>query len=42
MVTWVSAVVFAAALVGMWAWVGFQRRHAHVKRQRDRIEEGES
>lgn len=42
MVTWISAVVFAAVLVSLWAWVGWQRRHAHVKRQRDRIEEGES
>ena len=33
MITWVSVAVFAVALVGMWMWVGHERRHGHVKKR---------
>ena len=33
MVTLVSAAVFAVVLLGLWAWVGYERRHGHVKKR---------
>jgi uncharacterized protein (TIGR03382 family) len=33
MVTWVSAGVFAAALVAAWAWNGHRRRNGHIKKR---------
>jgi len=33
MVTLVSVLVFVGFLAGMWVWVGYQRRHAHVKKR---------
>jgi hypothetical protein len=33
MITWVSAGVFAVTLLGMWVWVGFQRKHGHAKKR---------
>jgi hypothetical protein len=41
-ITWVSVAVFAVVLVGMWSWVGHQRRNSHVKKRRRSFEEGES
>ena len=40
MITSASVVVFAAVLLGMWMWVGHQRRHSHVKKQPRSFEEG--
>jgi hypothetical protein len=33
MITWVSVLVFAFVLLGMWYWVGHQRRHGHAKKR---------
>lgn len=33
MITYVSVAVFAAALGGMWIWVGHQRKHGHAKKR---------
>jgi hypothetical protein len=32
MVVWFSALAFAIVMVGMWIWVGHQRRNGHVKK----------
>jgi hypothetical protein len=32
-ITWMSILVFAAALAGMWWWAGRQRRYGHVKKR---------
>jgi type VI protein secretion system component VasF len=33
MIVWISALVFAVALVAMWFWVGHTRRHGHARKR---------
>jgi hypothetical protein len=34
MIVLVSALMFVGVLVGMWAWVGYQRRYRHARKRR--------